>query len=45
MGFRAIVDRFPAEGLSVFVLANRGDIVVKALALELAATELGPSKK
>jgi CubicO group peptidase (beta-lactamase class C family) len=41
MGFRSIVERFPAEGVTVIVLANRGDLDLKALALEIAEAELG----
>jgi CubicO group peptidase (beta-lactamase class C family) len=41
MGFRSIVERFPADGVTVVVLANRGDIDVKSLALEIAEVELG----
>lgn len=41
MGFRSIVERFPADGVSVVVLANRGDIDLKSLALEIAGAELG----
>jgi CubicO group peptidase (beta-lactamase class C family) len=41
MGFRSIVDRFPADGLTVVVLANRDDIDLKALGLQLAGSELG----
>jgi CubicO group peptidase (beta-lactamase class C family) len=41
MGFRSIVERFPADGVSIVVLANRGDIDLKALALEMAEAELG----
>jgi CubicO group peptidase (beta-lactamase class C family) len=40
MGFRSIVERFPADGVSVIVLANRGDLDLKSLALEMAETEL-----
>jgi hypothetical protein len=36
MGFRSIVERFPADGVSVVILANRGDIDLKSLALEIA---------
>ena len=36
MGFRSIVERFPADGLSVLVLANRGDIDLQSLALRIA---------
>jgi hypothetical protein len=41
MGFRSIVERFPAEGVTIVVLANRDDIDLKALAVELAEGELG----
>ena len=41
MGFRSIVERFPADGVSVVVFANRGDIDLKTLALEMAEAELG----
>src|SRR5262245_59107336 len=41
MGFRTIVDRFPADGLTVIVLANRGDIDLKDLGLKLAEREFG----
>ncbi len=41
MGFRSIVERFPADGVTVVVLANRDDIDLKSLALELAEGELG----
>jgi CubicO group peptidase (beta-lactamase class C family) len=41
MGFRSIVDRFPTDGLTVVVLANRGDIDLKDLGLKLAEAELG----
>jgi len=41
MGFRSIVERFPADGVTVIVLANRGDLDLKSLALEIAAGELG----
>lgn len=40
-GFRSIVARFPKDGVSIVVLANRGDIDLKSLALELAKAELG----
>jgi CubicO group peptidase (beta-lactamase class C family) len=43
MGFRAIVERFPAEGLTVVILANRNDLDLRALGLKLAEKELGPS--
>jgi CubicO group peptidase (beta-lactamase class C family) len=41
MGFRSVVERFPAEGVTVVILANRDDIDLKSLALEVAAGELG----
>jgi CubicO group peptidase (beta-lactamase class C family) len=40
MGFRSVVERFPEDGLTVIVLANRGDIDLKPLALEIAEAEL-----
>jgi CubicO group peptidase (beta-lactamase class C family) len=40
MGFRSIVERFPADGVTVIILANRGDIDLKSLALEIAGAEL-----
>ena len=41
MGFRSAVERFPADGVTIVVLANRDDIDLKSLALELAEGELG----
>jgi CubicO group peptidase (beta-lactamase class C family) len=41
MGFRSIVERFPADALTVIVLANRGDLDLRSLALETAETQLG----
>ena len=41
-GFRSIVERFPGDGLTVIILANRGDIDLRSLALEIAAGELRP---
>jgi hypothetical protein len=40
MGFRSIIERFPTDGVSVIVLANRGDLDLKSLALGIAETEL-----
>jgi len=40
MGFRSIIERFPADGLTVIILANRGDLDLKQLALEIAEEEL-----
>lgn len=42
MGFRSIIERFPTEGLSVIILANRGDLDLQRLALEIAQAELAP---
>jgi len=41
MGFRSAVERFPADGVTIVVLANRDDIDLKSLALEVAEGELG----
>ncbi len=41
MGFRSIVERFPADGLTIVVLANRGDLDLRSLAMKLAEGELG----
>jgi len=41
MGFRSSIDRFPEDGVTVVVLANRGDIDIQSLALEIAEAELG----
>ena len=40
MGFRSIVERFPAHGVTVIILANRDDLELEPLALELAGGEL-----
>jgi CubicO group peptidase (beta-lactamase class C family) len=40
-GFRSIVERFPADGLTVIILANRGDLDLKTLAPTIAQGELG----
>ena len=40
MGFRSIVERFPADDLTVIVLANRGDLDLKSVAREIARAEL-----
>jgi CubicO group peptidase (beta-lactamase class C family) len=39
-GFRSIVERFPADGVTVIVLANRDDIDLGALALRIAEAEM-----
>jgi CubicO group peptidase (beta-lactamase class C family) len=41
MGFRSIVERFPADGVTIVVLANRDDIDLKPLALGMAEAEFG----
>lgn len=41
-GFRSIVERFPAEGLTVIMLANRNDLDLERLALQIADGELRP---
>jgi CubicO group peptidase (beta-lactamase class C family) len=39
-GFRSVIERFPDDGLTVVILANRDDLDVKALALEVAGPYL-----
>ncbi len=39
-GFRSIVERFPADGVTVVILANRGDLDLKSLAQKIAEAEL-----
>lgn len=36
IGFRTVIDRFPSDGLTIFVLANRTDVDPSALALKIA---------
>jgi hypothetical protein len=40
-GSSTIVERFPEDDVTVIVLANRGDIDLKSLALQIAESELG----
>jgi CubicO group peptidase (beta-lactamase class C family) len=40
-GFRTVIQRFPDDALTVVVLANRDDIEVRELALEIAKPYLG----
>jgi CubicO group peptidase (beta-lactamase class C family) len=40
IGFRTAIERFPADGLTIIVLANRSDLVPTALALKVAALYL-----
>jgi CubicO group peptidase (beta-lactamase class C family) len=35
-GFRSVIERFPDEGVTVVILANRDDLDLQALALEVA---------
>ena len=44
VGFRTAIQRFPADGLTVVVLANRADLDAAALALEAAALFLAAGK-
>ena len=39
-GFRSVIERFPDDRLTVVILANRDDLDVRALALEVAAPRL-----
>ena len=39
-GFRSVIERFPEDRLTVVVLANRDDLDVRALALEVAGSRL-----
>ena len=41
-GFRSMMQRFTAEGLTVIILANRSDIDLHSLALQIAAREMRP---
>jgi CubicO group peptidase (beta-lactamase class C family) len=36
IGFRTVIDRFPADGLTIVILANRADLDPSALALKVA---------
>ena len=36
IGFRSVIERFPADGLTIVILANRTDLDPKALALKVA---------
>jgi CubicO group peptidase (beta-lactamase class C family) len=44
IGFRSVVERFPADGLTVIILSNRNDLDLRRLALEIADRELRPVK-
>jgi hypothetical protein len=39
-GFKTVIERFPDDGLTVVVLANRDDLDVRALALEVTGPYL-----
>ena len=41
MGFRSVALRFPEDGVTVVILANRSDLDLKALALEMVEAEPG----
>jgi len=43
-GFRTAIHRFPADGLTVIVLANRTDVDASALAVKIAGFYLGGGK-
>jgi hypothetical protein len=36
IGFRAVIERFPADGLTIIILANRTDLEPAGLALKVA---------
>jgi CubicO group peptidase (beta-lactamase class C family) len=36
IGFRTVIERFPAEGLTIVILANRTDLEPAGLALKVA---------
>ncbi len=40
-GFHAVIERFPDDGLTVVILANREDLDPRALALEVAGSYVG----
>jgi CubicO group peptidase (beta-lactamase class C family) len=40
MGFRSVVERLPADGLTIVMLANRDDLDLRSLALKLAEAQL-----
>jgi CubicO group peptidase (beta-lactamase class C family) len=44
MGFRTVIERFTEDDLTVVILANRDDLDVRALALRVAETRLGPRR-
>ena len=44
IGFATVIDRFPDDGLTVVVLANRDDLDVRKLALEVADACLTPRR-
>ena len=45
VGFRTAIQRFPDDGLSVIVLANRSDVDAPALAQSVAELYLGAAIK
>jgi CubicO group peptidase (beta-lactamase class C family) len=36
IGFRTVIERFPSDGLTIIILANRTDLDPSALALKVA---------
>ncbi len=39
-GFRSVIERFPDDRLTVVILANRDDLDLRTLALEVAGPRL-----
>jgi len=44
MGFRNVIERFTADGLTVIVLCNRADLQPESIALQIADLYLGKAK-
>jgi CubicO group peptidase (beta-lactamase class C family) len=40
MGFRTVIERFPADGLTIIILSNRTDLDPKSLSERIAALAL-----
>jgi CubicO group peptidase (beta-lactamase class C family) len=45
MGFRTVIQRFPADGLTIVILCNRTDLGVKALAEKIASSMLPAARR
>lgn len=43
-GFRSVIERFPADDLSIVILANRDDLDLRSLALRVAGLYLEPDR-